>query len=171
MKIDKNLLTQLLKGHPMTDEIYETICNKEPVILRNGIKAYITGIKFDEKLEAFLMGKGNGLNFTWSLDGHCVIDNNVILDEFDIIGMYNKKEKPKFDNWNMLNSDINYICKQPCGGWFGSKGKPTKFSNFLWATSINDCYDLSIINKELFPECDWEDSLIKRPPVKLQHPF
>lgn len=131
----------------------------EPVVLRNGMKAYIrhhetqfvvkyplVGIVCDSPCEFY--------------DYWCENGRHIKSDETscDIIGMW--REPLEFKHWDALLPEIKFIAKNENGAWLCHLSKPELLEGLgLWGGSgyyrINGLADL--------PDVDWRHSLIERP--------
>ena len=131
----------------------------EPVVLRNGEKAYVRHMEQDVKSAHPLSGytyKGAALN--WTESGRYYESTDSVAD---IVGMW--VEPPVFEHWGLLREDIKYLAKDRDNRWYGYGRKPTKGENEWDVPRFGGCYLLSSLNPTLFPECDWKHSLMERP--------
>ena len=136
----------------------------EPVVLRDGTKAYIrhreTQIKTNYPLIGYIAdGKTEGNIMSWTEDGRCFWYQEDSLS--NIAGMW--VEPLVFEHWDLLNKDIKYLAKDSNGRWYGYRGKPSKEIDYWFDYSSAKYYSLEALESSLFPECDWESSLIERP--------
>lgn len=141
----------------------------EPVITRGGHKAYIrhheTLLKSRYPLIGYILrSHDDNEMITWTVDGF--FNPDAVEGSLDIVGMW--KEPLEFGHWDVLHPSINYIAKDLGGEWWGYAGKPNlnKLDKGWVNGSIFDVgldLDLEAINRHLFPNCYWKDSLIKRP--------
>lgn len=134
----------------------------EPVVLRNGTKAYIrhyeTELDTSDPLVGYVVRRGMADQFQWMEGGHYWSDGE---SEYDIVGMW--VEPIVFDHWHILIEDVKYLAKDRDGDWIGYGEKPSKEEGIWAAQSLDGYYSVESLNPTLFPECDWENSLIKRP--------
>lgn len=134
----------------------------EPVILRNGLKAYVrhheTELETAPLLGFFVRDGSLGIGL-WAECGA----NYWRIGEsaYDIVGMW--VEPIAFDHWHLLHGDIKFIAKDGDGRWFGYKMKPVTGKFKRWDVADHVYYPLSSLNPTLLPECDWDNSLIERP--------
>lgn len=135
----------------------------EPVVLRNGTKAYIR--HYEEELDTSyplmgcIVGEGKIVFEQWSEGGRLYGDKGE--SEYDIVGMW--VEPLVFEHWSLLSEDIKYLAKDGDGRWFGYRGKPSREADHWFNHSSIDCCPLEALKPSLFPDCDWENSLIERP--------
>ena len=135
----------------------------EPVVLRNGLKAYVrhheTELECAPPLSGFFVRGGSlGVGQWDKLGGNYW---SIGESAYDIVGMW--IEPPKFEYWDLLNEYIKYIAKDNDGRWFGYKIKPFIGKFKRWDVADHVYYPLSSLNPSVFPECNWENSLIERP--------
>lgn len=135
----------------------------EPVVLRNGLKAYIR--HHETELDAappllgfFVRGGSLGLGQWAECGKHYWSDGE---SDYDIVGMW--VEPPVFEHWGLLRDDIKYLAKDRDNRWYGYGRKPTKDENEWDMPRFGGFYPLVSLNPTLFPECDWEHSLMERP--------
>lgn len=135
----------------------------EPVVLRNGFKAYVRHRETELVSTPLLMGFYLiGDSFGVGKWAECGANYWSIGEtDYEIVGMW--IEPPKFEYWHLLNEDIKYIAKDSDGRWFGYKIKPFIGKFKRWDVADHVCYPLSSLNPSVFPDCDWEHSLIGRP--------
>lgn len=142
--------------------------NKAPLLLRNGLKAYIVYNEKDLKTQFPLIGyieSENGIIDAqqWSVMGESGINVNGSYEnipELDIVDLY--KENVSFLLWHVFKDDINYIFKQANGGWCCSVDKP-KLDCWDAYWDANRMFIMSYLDKSLFPDVHWLNSVIKRP--------
>lgn len=136
----------------------------EPVILRNGAKAYIRFKEEDIKLKYPLMGVVLGEHSNgefWTLLGTYYSKGHD--SDQDIIGMYPKKPLTMPDSfWNMLRPEIEAIAKDGNGAWHGFKESKVQYVRGVWGDGLFYSH-LKSYPHDLFPDCKPEDSLIVRP--------
>lgn len=135
----------------------------EPVVLRDGTKAYIRHHETQVKTAYPLIGymadvKTEGNIMSWAEDGRAFWDREGSVG--DIVGMWT--EPLKFEYWHLLNEDIKYLAKDWGGEWYGYEGKPTLNPLNRWSTT-GGYSTMRNLNKSIFPDCDWKNSLIERP--------
>ena len=145
----------------------------EPVILRNGLKAYIRHKEEEFKVSYSLSGivpcefLVSGSWETWTVDGSLFADGAD--SDYDIIGMYPKEPLTMPDSfWNTLNPDITYIAMEEDGVWFAYTGSPNYIEDEkLHSRSVfGEYFELSSLNQSIFPDCEPKDSLIVRPTAR-----
>lgn len=137
----------------------------EPVVLRDGTKAFVryreTQVKTNYPLIGYVAdGKTEGNIMSWTEDGRVFWDREGMWG--DIVGMWSKPIV--FEHWGLLLEDIKYIAKDDNGRWFGYVRKPSK-DEWGWGITLpyTDYYLLAGLDRSLFPDCDWENSLLERP--------
>lgn len=131
----------------------------EPVVLRNGEKAYVRHMEQDVKTVHPLSGytyKGAALNWNESGLYYGPTSDSVA----DIVGMW--VEPIVFKHWNLLREDIRYLAKDANGRWFGYTRKPYVGDGGEWVVSDGKCLIADIVDRSVFPDCDWQKSLIER---------
>lgn len=137
----------------------------EPVILRDGTKAYVRYKEEDNNLKYPLMGVvwGNPSNGeSWTL---CGTYYSIGYDyDYDIIGMYPKEPLTMPDSfWDMLTPEIVAIAKDGNGVWHGFEESNLIYGGRAWGgVGIFYCR-LKTYPQEIFPDCEPKDSLILRP--------
>lgn len=136
----------------------------EPVVLRDGRKAYIrhheTQVKTNYPLIGYVAdGKTEGYVMSWTEDGRCFWDQEESVS--NIVGMWS--EPLVFEHWGLLRDDIKYLAKDRDNRWYGYGRKPTKDENEWDMPRFGGCYPLASLNPTMFPECDWKHSLMERP--------
>lgn len=140
MKCEKFVLEKALSG--------------EPVILRNGAKAYVRHREEEFKVMYPLMGVvlGEERWETWKLDGSVYADGGD--DGYDIIGMYPKESLSMPDRfWEAAHLKISAIVKDKEGRWSAYSYEPA-FQNEdgTWEDKyLVGTYTLSSFNPEMFP--------------------
>lgn len=137
----------------------------EPVVLRNGLKAYIRHHETQVKTMFPLIGYvSNGLiagkGVSWTEDGRYYWSDDD-KSAYDIVGMW--PEPLEFEHWGLLREDIKYLAKDRDNRWYGYGRKPTKDENEWDVPRFGGCYPLASLNPTMFPECDWKHSLMERP--------
>lgn len=146
----------------------------EPVILRDGRKAYVRHKEEEFKLRYPLSGLiiSETLPFTqhtWRLSGLVNADvayDEGVYDDYDIVGMYPKEPPTMPDSfWGLLTPEMVAIAKDGSGRWFCYSHEPTfRIEDEEWeGEDMTKCYALSTFNPEIFPKCEPKDSLIIRP--------
>lgn len=136
----------------------------EPVVLRDGTKAYIrhheTQVKTSYPLIGYVAdGKAEGNIMSWTEDGRVFWDREGSVGDID--GMWS--EPLVFKHWDLLKEDIKFLAKDWGELWFGYKSKPTISEDKRWDAPQGGCYNLTSLKPDAFPECSWENSLIERP--------
>lgn len=134
----------------------------EPVILRDGTKAYVKYQESELVVRCPIIGfDEDGFSHAWDNLGK-VIRGTRHSD--DIVGMYPKEPLTMPDSfWDVLHPHYNVIAKDSSGTWYAYHEKPEKLGVF-WNCSVGDFINLStVICCSFFPDCNWEDSLILRP--------
>ena len=136
----------------------------EPVVLRNGLKAYVRHHETQVKTKLPLIGYVDhggtvGEVVSWTVDGRYYWSHEDSV--YNIEGMW--IEPLEFDYWHLLNKEIKHLAQDSDGRWFGYKIKPFIGKFKRWEVADHVCYPLSSLNPSLFPDCDWEHSLIERP--------
>lgn len=142
----------------------EKALNGEPVVLRDGTKAFIRHYETELEKAPPLIGfrvRGDSVySLQWTECGDYYWSNDE--SDFDIIGMWT--ESPEFEHWDKLNDHIKYIAKDSDGRWFGYSRKPSKDEEgWKIAQRLGAFYSLVGSNPNLFPNCYWKNSLIERP--------
>lgn len=136
----------------------------EPVVLRNGLKAYIrhreTELETAPLLGFFMRDGSLGIG-AWEECGANYWSRRTGESDYDIIGMWT--EPLEFKHWDLLTEDIKCLAKDRTGHWYGYSGKPTKKDGCWDAPPDSGCYIVNALNSSIFPECNWENSLIERP--------
>lgn len=136
----------------------------EPVVLRDGTKAYIrhheTELDAADSLIGYKVRGGAVDALQWTESGRYYWDEEV--SSLDIVGMW--VEPLVFEHWDLLNEDIKYLAKDGDGRWFGYSRKPSKDEEGWGIVQrVGGFYSLVGLNPDLFPECPWGHSLIERP--------
>lgn len=142
----------------------EKALSGEPVILRNGSKAFIRHKEEEFKMGLPLVGIDLGRECweTWMLSGS-VYSNRMDYD-YDIVGMYPKEPLTMPDSfWDIARADITAIAKDRNDSWFGYINCKPRMGTRGWIISTGEYVPLTAFPHMLFPDCDWEDSLILRP--------
>ena len=146
-----NWLDEALAGHP--------------VALRNGCLGYVrhyeTSLQMNKPLLGVIIGKGKVHPAAWSISGEYSASQP---HNSDILGLH--VESLEFLGWDVLNEFTRYIAKDADGYWYGYTSRPTIPDDARWwvvDTAGEDSCSLAGLKKELFPECDWKQSLIERP--------
>lgn len=131
----------------------------EPVVLRNGTKAYIRHRESEVQTSYPLIGyvvSGKTAGVGWTECGHFYEDKWE--SEYDITGMW--VEPIEFKYWDMVSKDIKYLAKDANGDWYSYYEKPD-LRQRIWIGEGRR--NTTVLNSSLFPDCDWENSLIERP--------
>ena len=133
-----------------------------PVRLRNGEKAYIRYKEDEFPVTRKLIGyrKPNSaeyLNISWTKDGENTSSGNL-----DIVGMW-KSAPPVFLYWGEINSVFNYIAKDRSGYWWAYAKKPTQDDIGYDTTKGTESISLWALSDKIFPDCEWNESLMVRP--------
>lgn len=131
----------------------------EPVILRNGSKAYVqyTGVEL-----IYGVDLGRKRWTAWEVNGS--LYENRRDDDFDIVGMWPKEPLAIPDSfWKSIRSDVVAIAKDYNDDWFGyTKNKPIIDGDY-WFIDEGEYIPLGIFPIDYFPDCEWRESLILRP--------
>lgn len=135
----------------------------EPVVLRNGTKAYVrhreTRLKTDYPMIGYVEEGGTVDIMLWTEDGHEHVYK--VKSEYDIVDMWS--EPLVFEHWGLLREDIKYLAKDADERWFGYSEKPS-MDEEDWHVQFGDVYySVSSLKPTFFPDCDWENSLMERP--------
>ena len=135
----------------------------EPVVLRNGTKAYIrhceTRFAVSRPLIGYRLSRGTVVFIQWTECG--LYSWSKGESEHDIVGMW--VEPLVFEHWDLLHEDIKYLVKDDNERWYAHSGKPSKDEEERNAPRYDGCYSVAALNPTIFPDCDWENSLIERP--------
>lgn len=133
----------------------------EPVVLRDGRKAYVRHRETDLTVGYPLLGyTEHGDIMSWTVKGDAYRSRGGI-SIYDIVGMW--VEPPLvFEYWDLLIEDIKYLAKDRDGDWVGYDEKPSKVEGFWAAQNLDGYYSVGSLKKTAFPDCDWENSLIER---------
>lgn len=140
----------------------------EPVVLRNGQKAYV---RYHEKtldtshpLMGYRHVKGDDIRPIFWKTEKGNFSTPMEDGGLDIVGMW--AELLVFAQWDLLTQAAQWIAKNEKGFWYSYTEKPELFVSEwtgLGQWRGSGSLILEGINPKLFPECDWKDSLIKRP--------
>lgn len=142
----------------------------EPVILRNGSKAYVRHKEDEFKMGLPLIGVDLGRECwtTWEIDGSLYTSGRGY--DHDIVGMWPKDPLTMPDSfWELLSPEIKAIAKDGSGRWFSYGAVPVlheigSWKGWGWEEGHKNRYwNLTAFNPEIFPVCEPEDSLILRP--------
>lgn len=133
-----------------------------PVRLRNGEKAYIRYKEDEFPVNRKLLGywKPNSaeyLNISWFENG-----DNSSSGNLDIVGMW-KSAPLVFLYWGEISTWFNYIAKDQDGQWWAYSEKPEKLGNHYDSIKGTDRTSLRALSTEIFPDCEWNESLMERP--------
>lgn len=142
----------------------ERALSGEPVILRNGSKAYVRYREEEVGVGLPLVGVELGRERweTWTLSGSVYSKGHTY--NYDIVGMWPKEPLTMPDSfWDIVRADITAIAKDRNGSWFGYINCKPRTNTSGWIISTGECASLTAFPRMLFPDCDWEDSLIMRP--------
>lgn len=135
-----------------------------PIALRNEgigyVRHYETSHYMDKPLLGVIIGQGKVHPAAWSILGEYSTSKS---HNSDILGLH--LESLEFLGWDVLNEFTRYIAKDADGCWHGYTSRPIILEGYSWwaPEEGEDTCDLSALKKELFPECDWRNSLIERP--------
>lgn len=137
----------------------------EPVILRNGAKAYIRHLETGLAVKYPLIGfDADGYNRSW--DDLGMYTRGAWPNSLDIVGMWAKEPLTMPDSfWELLSPKMVAIAKDGSGRWFCYSHEPTfRFEDEEWGgEDITKCHGLPAFNPKIFPDCYPKDSLIVRP--------
>ena len=133
-----------------------------PVRLRNGEKAYIRHFEVVLPITRKLIGyrNPNGVEYVivgWNKDGENLTSGNL-----DIVGMW-KSAPLVFLYWGEISRWFNYIAKDQDGQWWAYSEKPEQLGNHYDSIKGTDRTSLRALSTEIFPDCDWHESLMERP--------
>lgn len=145
----------------MRPEWLDKALDGHPIALRNGGIGYVRHYETSHHmLLGVIIEKGKVHSAAWSIRGEYSASQP---HNSDILGLY--MESLEFSGWDLLNESIRYIAKDADGYWYGYTSRPTVAEgNNWWVEEFwEEAHFLSGLKKELFPECDWRNSLIARP--------
>lgn len=144
---------------PMEFDLQEALAG-QPVVLRNGEKAFVRHHETEVKLLRPLIGfMCSGDTEAWSLQGGYL---NDFTSEYDIVGMW--IEPAVFNHWDALDPKWKFIAADEDGSICVFTTKPDKDETF-WDTREGDyTYATDLFN---FQYTDWEHSLVERPTEEL----
>ena len=131
-----------------------------PVRLRNGEKAYIRFKEDEFPVNQKLIGyrTPNSADYVivgWNEEGTSHASGNL-----DIVGMW-KAAPLVFLYWGEIARVFNYIAKDRDGEWYAYVGKPSKLDGRYHMGAA--CASLRALSSKIFPDCDWNESLMERP--------
>ena len=140
----------------------EKALHGHPVRLRNGEKAYIRHKEVELRNCMELVGyrelnSGAYVLARWIKDGE-----STLSEDLDIVGMW-KAAPLVFLYWGEIKRVFNYIAKDKDGEWWAYAEKPTKRSSIYDSSNGTDRTPLRALSTEVFPDCDWNESLMERP--------
>ena len=136
----------------------------QPVVLRNGTKAYVrhqeTELSPSYPLQGYMKYRFNHLPVVWAKTGR-YFSEPAIESDFDIVGMW--VEPAVFNHWDALEPKWKYIAADESGDVCVFTTKPVKEEG-VWSNRreefVGFMYVTSIINLQY---TDWEHSLVERP--------
>lgn len=133
-----------------------------PVRLRNGEKAYIRHFEVVLPITRKLIGyrKPNSVDYvivSWDKDG-----TNMSSGNLDIVGMW-KSAPLVFLYWGEISRKFNYIAKDQDGEWYAYSEKPVQLDDHFDSIKGTDRTSLRALSTKVFPDCDWNESLMSRP--------
>ena len=133
-----------------------------PVRLRNGEKAYIRYREVEFPVNRTLVGyrKLNSTEYVllnWTKNGDHTSSENL-----DIVGMW-KSAPLVFLYWGEINREFNYIAKDRDGEWWAYAEKPKMEDIIYDSRGGTDSVSLRALSDKIFPDCDWNESLMERP--------
>lgn len=135
-----------------------------PIALRNGgigyVRHYETSHHMNKPLLGVIIEKGKVHPAAWSISGEYSASQS---HNSDILGLH--VESLEFLGWDVLTESTRYIAKDADGYWYGYVSRPTiQEARDWWVEEVGEqpC-SLAGLKKDLFPECDWRNSLIARP--------
>lgn len=135
------------------------------VILRNGTKAYIRHLETELVVKYPLIGfDADGFNRSW--DDLGMYTRGTCPNSLDIVGMWPKEPLTMPDSfWDIVGADITSIAKDSNGNWYGYISCKPRSGSVEWIFGVGEYVPLSTFSQELFPDCDWRESLIIRPSI------
>lgn len=132
----------------------------QPVLLRNGYKAFVRHYEKELKVDYELLGYTiwcSNLVTTWTKEGR-FYTSSVEDSGQDIVGMW--VEPPVFEHWNILDPRWKFIAADESGDICVYTVMPTKYKK-TWS---NNCSGfMKVTNLFNFQYTDWEYSLVERP--------
>lgn len=135
------------------------------VRLRSGLQAVIRHREEGEVnhplLGYILAADGRKEAACWTLCG--AAENSRLQTPFDIVGM----TSVEFEHWDLLRDNVKAIAKDADGRWFGYTSRSIVQDEDRWRDLMGLMGEsLASLNSRLFPNCQWKQSLIKRPEEK-----
>lgn len=140
----------------------EKALHGRPVRLRNGEKAYIRYREVELRNCMELVGyrelnSGAYVLARWIKDGE-----SALSEDLDIVGMW-KAAPLVFLYWGEINREFNYIAKDRDGEWWAYAEKPKMDDISYDSRRGTDSVSLRALSAKVFPDCDWNESLMSRP--------
>lgn len=137
----------------------------QPVVLRNGAKAFVRHFETDVETDFPLLGcmrvKFSYRTVGWTREGRN-FSSSTLESDFDIVGMW--IEPAVFNHWDALDPKWKFIAADEDGSICVFTTKPDKDETF-WDTREGDySYATDLFN---FQYTDWEHSLVERPSEEL----
>ena len=106
-------------------------------------------VDFDGKLECY------------TLDGKYVLNTAQVLFPHPV-AVIEKLTKPTI-NWEHVNAKYNYLAQDELGTCWAYEHVPI-LAGDEWASSRGDCTPADCLQSLVPGTCNWEDSLVERPP-------
>ena len=133
-----------------------------PVRLRNGEKAYIRYREVELYVVRALLGyrepnSGVYVQVSWTKQG-----KNTASENLDIVGM-GKAAPLVFLHWEKISRRFNYIAKDKDEMWWAYAEKPIQLGTHYDSIKGTDSVSLRAFSNKIFPDCDWNESLMERP--------
>ena len=133
----------------------------QPVVLRNGAKAYVrhheTELSPSYPLQGNMKYRFNHHPVVWTKAGRNYSEPAAVSD-YDIVGMW--IEPAVFNHWDALDPKWKFIAADEDGSICVFTAKPDKDVTF-WSSSEGDySYATDLFN---FQYTDWKHSLVVRP--------
>lgn len=143
----------------------EKAISGQPVVLRNGAKAFVRYYETEMDIGYSLWGyteKDHRYNpITWSKDGHFHLISTTTETPEDIVGMW--IEPAVFNHWDALDPKWKYIAADENGEVCVFTIEPMKYNDF-WAIVLDASVGFMKVTDLLkFEYTNWEHSLTVRP--------
>lgn len=144
------------------------------VTLRNGTIAYVASdcSRSDDAVKYVIVHTDHLIGFTEN--GSKVVPRTLTWDSegrsagessFDIVGLF--VPPVVFDHWGLIQVTYRYMAKNFNGKWYFFESKPVIAGNGWDITDRRPdngvCASGRALSASIFPDCDWKNSLIKRP--------